>query len=536
MNRKHALIGLFLLFAALGFMKELDWKDFLFLPDAIPSTIPEIRILGDTNIFEIYESSPEIEFQLKQPGYVMVFHINAEQKILMLWPDRYLDAELNNYVEAGKKVTIPAAYTFKGEYSGREFLQIITFTAESENLKAKKEEFADLAYTGKYIDPSTMVKVLADPIEKGELTRKGLFSSNMTDFYYEMTPDLKEVTFSTPAGVEFLFVDGILTIGEKAKLEAGNHLITYYYQNQRKDTVINVGTQPTQRVQISLTGIVPPEPSKPVNKALLLSVGISSFQLPPVEIPYLKGPQEDARQFLTTFLSILQGMGFTQQTKLLINEAATRPQIWEGLDWLLKNVDKNTDVFFFYSGHGTQLPDQNGDEKSGFDQALVPYDYDGTAAMVLLDDDLYKIYSQIASKARNFVLLMDACYSGGLFKGEAIQQKGIFFAGIQSKGAAADVPENEMQELTKMAENVFFLSAAKSNEKALDALPGDKYSPFTKYLLQGLEAEGKKPFSLVDLYSYVEKEMNQLFLNRYPAYKHTPVYLRNPNHDFIINF
>jgi Caspase domain len=46
-------------------------------------------------------------------------------------------------------------------------------------------------------------------------------------------------------------------------------------------------------------------------------------------------------------------------------------------------------IFLHYSGHGTKVPDQNGDEEDGYDEALVPSDY--TSAGIILDDDLYEI-------------------------------------------------------------------------------------------------------------------------------------------------
>lgn len=45
-------------------------------------------------------------------------------------------------------------------------------------------------------------------------------------------------------------------------------------------------------------------------------------------------------------------------------------------------------IFLHYSGHGTKLHDENGDEDDGYDEALVPVDFQEGADMIR-DDDLY---------------------------------------------------------------------------------------------------------------------------------------------------
>ena len=54
----------------------------------------------------------------------------------------------------------------------------------------------------------------------------------------------------------------------------------------------------------------------------------------------------------------------------LIDEAATRQAILDGLKWL---CDQNArTALFYYSGHGTTLPDFDGDEGSGLPDTAGP--------------------------------------------------------------------------------------------------------------------------------------------------------------------
>ncbi|CAB9513837.1 Metacaspase-1 [Seminavis robusta] len=67
-------------------------------------------------------------------------------------------------------------------------------------------------------------------------------------------------------------------------------------------------------------------------------------------------------------------------------------------------------IFLHYSGHGTKMRDQNGDEDDGYDEALVPLDFQ-TAGMIR-DDDLYDIIVKGLPAGVHVVALMDCCHSG----------------------------------------------------------------------------------------------------------------------------
>jgi len=62
-------------------------------------------------------------------------------------------------------------------------------------------------------------------------------------------------------------------------------------------------------------------------------------------------------------------------------------------------------LFVHYSGHGTQVADDGGDEADGYDEAL--YLYDGA----IIDDDIGAILRKIPEGAR-VVLALDSCFSG----------------------------------------------------------------------------------------------------------------------------
>lgn len=66
-------------------------------------------------------------------------------------------------------------------------------------------------------------------------------------------------------------------------------------------------------------------------------------------------------------------------------------------------------VFVSYSGHGTHVADDNGDETDGRDECLCPSDFE---TMGVLPDDFLNDLIEIINPRTRVVLLMDCCHSG----------------------------------------------------------------------------------------------------------------------------
>lgn len=99
------------------------------------------------------------------------------------------------------------------------------------------------------------------------------------------------------------------------------------------------------------------------------------------------------------------------KTQVLLDGQATKAAILRGLQWLAR---QGADVsIFVYSGHGTRVPDLDGDEArqhSGttYDQAIVPVDYN--RAGFIIDDELGAIYSTFPPASR-VIAHLDSCFS-----------------------------------------------------------------------------------------------------------------------------
>ena len=141
-----------------------------------------------------------------------------------------------------------------------------------------------------------------------------------------------------------------------------------------------------------------------MKKALL--VGINRYPDPGNE---LKGCVNDVRQ-MADMLKSRYGFPGDGNLRLLTDARATTKAILDGLAWLTGGASPGDSLVFHYSGHGSQVPDRNGDETTDrLDEILCPYDLDWDHP--LTDDDLAAACERVPQGALLTVIL-DCCHSG----------------------------------------------------------------------------------------------------------------------------
>jgi len=99
----------------------------------------------------------------------------------------------------------------------------------------------------------------------------------------------------------------------------------------------------------------------------------------------------------------------------LVDKAATRAAMINSISSLIQTGNKGDTIVITYSGHGTWVPDKNGDEPDGRDEALCPYDLSTSGA--LLDDDIHAIFQERPAGMR-IILISDSCHSGSVTRGK----------------------------------------------------------------------------------------------------------------------
>ena len=158
------------------------------------------------------------------------------------------------------------------------------------------------------------------------------------------------------------------------------------------------------------------------NRALL--IGIGKY---PTSVTGWKQIHGDADVKLLA--SAFKAHKFTDITTL-VNNKATKAAIIAELKKLHKRCQVGDVVYFHFSGHGQLVVDVNGDETSGYDESIVPYDayrnprtlkgqYDGRNHII--DDELNPLLEDIKAKigtSGKLCVAIDACYSRGIERDE----------------------------------------------------------------------------------------------------------------------
>lgn len=155
------------------------------------------------------------------------------------------------------------------------------------------------------------------------------------------------------------------------------------------------------------------EASAPRKLALL--VGIDAYQ---EGVPALRGCVEDVRRVQRL---LVERMGFAEaDVHVLLDAEATHEAIVRAFDtWLLRRATSETEVLFWFSGHGSHVPDRDG-EREEQDTTFLTADsrlagrlgeYDFT------DDELNSLLRALTALTPKVVIVTDSCHSGGGVRG-----------------------------------------------------------------------------------------------------------------------
>jgi len=141
-------------------------------------------------------------------------------------------------------------------------------------------------------------------------------------------------------------------------------------------------------------------------------------------ISSLKGSIND----ITLMKGVLRKrFGFQNENFItLVDAQATHTGIEKAFTTLITRVKNGDFVYIHYSGHGSQTPDLNGDERrSGKDQTWVSY---GARANTIsddinnydvLDDEINSWLAAIYAKTAQVIFVSDSCHSATVARGAA---------------------------------------------------------------------------------------------------------------------
>jgi hypothetical protein len=137
-------------------------------------------------------------------------------------------------------------------------------------------------------------------------------------------------------------------------------------------------------------------------------VGINDYRPAGVGGPDLNGCINDVKDMANTLVIC----GFEPRNiRLATDRSATRENILKGLTWLTVKAEGGDSLVFFYSGHGSQVADADGDEVDASDEILCPHDIDFARRNYLADDDLRSLFANLPAET-NLEVILDSCFSG----------------------------------------------------------------------------------------------------------------------------
>lgn len=135
----------------------------------------------------------------------------------------------------------------------------------------------------------------------------------------------------------------------------------------------------------------------------------------------LRGCINDVKRM---YQCLVERYGFSEDDiNVLIDsdESYTQPtgaNIRKALADLVGSAESGDYLFVHYSGHGTRLPAETGDDDdTGYDECIVPCDFN-----LINDDDFRDLVDQVPHGCR-ITIVSDSCHSGGLID-EAKEQIG----------------------------------------------------------------------------------------------------------------
>lgn len=135
-----------------------------------------------------------------------------------------------------------------------------------------------------------------------------------------------------------------------------------------------------------------------------LLIGINKYQIPGADLRGCVNDVEDVSS------ALVDCYGFKKSDiTVLTDAAATKKAMQAGIKALLRDSKKGDVAVIHYSGHGSNVPDDNGDEADGRDEILCPTDLNWDDP---LRDDWLRTTFDSMKDGVNLTVIMDCCHSG----------------------------------------------------------------------------------------------------------------------------
>jgi hypothetical protein len=272
-----------------------------------------------------------------------------------------------------------------------------------------------------------------------------------------------------------------------------------------------------------------PRPALAEQRALL--VGVGKLDIPGNDLPSIELDLDRMHEMLNL-------LGFEdRQIHTLQDESATSARvIAEFNTWLKQGVQPDDRVVFYFSGHGSNIPDERGDQDDDASQVLVTHDVKWarvkagpSLAGVLPDFRIAELLAAIPS--HNVLFIVDSCHSGTVTRSfnlnnhslgaSPVYVKSLNYPGMPSppphavtRGLASSTERKEPQ--WDPQANYIAITAAADNQEAIGTMNGGVFTLGLTDAVKRLTSEGKSPTPRelrddADAYIRSKVDKNQLY-------------------------
>ena len=279
--------------------------------------------------------------------------------------------------------------------------------------------------------------------------------------------------------------------------KAGMKLLEKYIK--KEETSILLATNKTPR-EVSFStpttksdvDELPSIKAKPNKNSYAIVIGIENYRQ---KLPKADFATHDA-QTVTEYLTKV--MGYPEENVVtLMNEHAAKSDFEKYFEkWLFNNVEKDSSVFIYYSGHGAP------NVKTG-DAFLVPYDGD-PSFIAETGYSLKRLYDNLGKlQAKEIIVALDSCFSG---------------AGGRSVIAKGSRPLVMTMESLAIPSKVGVLSAS-SGDQISSTYEEKGHGLFTYFMLKGLkgdgDANGDGKIEIGELFDYIKPQVERIARKTY---------------------
>lgn len=233
-------------------------------------------------------------------------------------------------------------------------------------------------------------------------------------------------------------------------------------------------------------------PIAPQANRYAIVVGIEQYR---ERIPKAEFAVQDAKD-MAQFLS-RQG-GYREENVIVrLNEQATKSDLEKYFEaWLKNNVDAQSSLFIYFSGHGAPKADTG-------EAYIVPYDGD-PAFIEQTGYPLKRLYQTLEKlPTKNIVVMLDSCFSGA--GGRSVLAKGAKPMVLTVEGMAGS------------SKAVVLAATSGSNLSLADQETG--HGLFTYYALQGMggeaDANGDGTIDVQELFEYLKPQVQRVARRTY---------------------